>query len=110
MSVALLAFYLKKTFCTRSSGFIDGDQRARRQLVLFGDTGDEARHLVGAAASASRNDKFNGFRGFPSASSAQWKEDEQDDKKEENIGSEFHFEPSFAVVIPGTRLVSSGIN
>jgi hypothetical protein len=59
MGIALFLFGVEKPLGTGAAGFVDRDQRARRELVLFGDTSDQPRHLIGAAAGASRNDELN---------------------------------------------------
>src|SRR5690242_18538656 len=65
MRVALLPLHLEKAFRASAAGFVNGNQRTRRKLVLFRDTLDDAGHLVRAAAGSGGDYELDGLGGLP---------------------------------------------
>src|SRR5213076_214906 len=51
VGVALLPLDVKEALGAGAAGLVHDDERSWRELVLLGDAGDQARHLVGAATS-----------------------------------------------------------
>ena len=49
----------RKPFGAGAAGLVDDDERLRHQVVLLDDALDHARHLIGAAAGAGRNDELD---------------------------------------------------
>ena len=60
-----MAFTYEEALGARAAGLVDDDERPRRQLVLLGDAGDQARHLIGAAAGAGGNDELDRLGRLP---------------------------------------------
>src|SRR5712692_1672534 len=65
IGVALLALDVEEALGSRAAGLVHDDDRLRRELVLFRDPGDQARHLVGAAAGSGGHDDLDGLGGLP---------------------------------------------
>ena len=87
MGVAFFLLRVEKPLGAGAAGFVDRDQRARRELVLFGDTSNQPRHLIGAAAGACRDDELNGSGRHPGRrgatnSSSQWTNHKRRDELE----------------------------
>jgi len=70
--------------------------------VLADDRLDDSRHLVGAAASASRHDEFDGLGRFPCGMACQGR-DSQDGRSESGTQSDIHV--CFHFLSPGVATV-----
>ena len=61
---------LEEAFGAGAAALVDGDHRLLHQVVLGDDALDEARHLVGAAAGAGRDDELHGLGRLPACAAA----------------------------------------
>ena len=57
--------HVEEAFAAGAARLVDHDHRLLHQIVLGDDALDRARHLIGAAAGAGRNDEFDRARRLP---------------------------------------------
>ena len=65
MVVTFLALQVPKGFGPRAAGLVDGDERARREVLFLDQTLPHAGHLVGTAAGPGHDDEFDGLPRLP---------------------------------------------
>jgi hypothetical protein len=61
MRIALFVFQITQSLGARTAAFVNRHERLGRQVVLFDNSLNEARQLVGAAAFTSHDDKLDRF-------------------------------------------------
>src|SRR6185312_1324397 len=65
VGIALRALHVEEAFGAGAAGLVDDDHRLLHQVVLGDDALQEARHLVGAASGAGRDDERDRLGGLP---------------------------------------------
>src|SRR5207245_8976617 len=91
--VALLALDVEEALRASAAGLVHDDDRAGRELVLLGDAGDQARHLVGATAGPGGHDELDRLRRLPGGAGWRCRQDED----ESESGLESHVPTPFGV-------------
>src|SRR6266545_2726351 len=82
--VRLLALDVQKPLGAGPARLVDHDERARGELVLLGDAGDEPRHLVGAASGPRRDDELDRLGRLPGRDGGGGRRDNEDRADEQS--------------------------
>src|SRR5262249_49953397 len=80
--VTLFPLHVEEAFRAGAARLIDHYQWPRRELLLVGDASDEARHLIGAAPGAARNDEPDRLGGLPRGECRRGRRTEQEQSSE----------------------------
>src|SRR5205807_8508140 len=105
VGLTLLALDVQEALGAGSARLVDDDERARRELVLFGDAGDQPRHLVGATAGPGGHHELDRLGRLPGDGGRGSRDQQREEKGDDCV--ELHC--SLLCSGPGPESMSYGI-